>query len=104
MEFPNKRRQYLKAQFTVEAALLMVIILPVLIGVLHAGFDLHDKVYLNGVNLERTSMYINTKNAGIAPSAEQAEGLSGVQALDPAQMIRLAKGAGYLIDELLKLD
>ena len=65
MSFPDRRGQYRKAQFTVEAALLMVIILPVLTGILHLGFDLHDKVYHNGVNLERTSMYINTGNAGI---------------------------------------
>ena len=56
--------RYLKAQFTVEAALLMVIILPVLICILFAGFYLHDRTYVNGACLETASAIINMKNAG----------------------------------------
>ena len=65
--------RHLKAQFTVEAALLMVIILPVLICILFAGFYLHDRTYVNGACLETASTIINMKNAGMEESkAEQA--------------------------------
>ncbi len=50
------------ARFTVEAALLMGIILPVLIGVLMAAFYLHDRVYLQGICRETASSYINVKS------------------------------------------
>ena len=56
--------RHLKAQFTVEAAFLMVIILPVLICILFAGFYLHDRTYLNGACLETVSTVVNMKNAG----------------------------------------
>lgn len=36
-----------KASFTVEAALLMLIILPVLIGTIYLGFYLHDRAILS---------------------------------------------------------
>ena len=65
--------RHLKAQFTVEAAFLMVIILPVLICILFAGFYLHDRTYLNGACLETASTVVNMKNAGKEESkAEQA--------------------------------
>lgn len=41
-----------RASFTVEAALLMGIILPVLIALLLAGFYLHDRAYLQCVTTE----------------------------------------------------
>ena len=42
--FPCRTR----ASFTVEAALLMTVILPVLLSILYYGFFLHDKGVLNG--------------------------------------------------------
>ena len=47
--------------FTVETALLMGIILPVLICVLIAGLYLHDKIYLAGAGHEAVSMSVNLK-------------------------------------------
>lgn len=44
------------AQFTVEAAFLMVIILPILAGVLLAGFYLHDRTFLQGTAVEVSAM------------------------------------------------
>ena len=43
---------YAQASFTVEAALLMGMILPVLIAVLVMGFYLHDSAYLQGTVTE----------------------------------------------------
>ena len=38
----------MKASFTVEAALLMTVMLPVLLAIIYYGFFLHDKGVLNG--------------------------------------------------------
>ena len=40
----------LRASFTVEASLLMTVILPVLLAILYYGFFLHDKGVLNGAS------------------------------------------------------
>ena len=45
----------LPAGFTVEAALLMVVILPVLLAILYYGFYLHDKGVLNGAAQQITA-------------------------------------------------
>ena len=59
---PGHQTLYLPARFTVEAALLMTIILPVLIAILMAGFYLHDEVYLQGICQEAAEMAINLKD------------------------------------------
>ena len=41
-----------KAQITVEAALLMTLIIPLLVGVLLAGFYVHDRAFLQAVCTE----------------------------------------------------
>ena len=51
--FTRKRR--LPAGFTVEAALLMTVILPVLLAVIYYGFFLHDKGVLNGAAQQITA-------------------------------------------------
>ena len=45
-----RRQSRLPASFTVEAALLMTVILPVLLAILYYGFYLHDKGGLNGAS------------------------------------------------------
>ncbi len=45
----------MKASFTVEAALLMTVILPVLLALLYYGFFLHDRGVLNGAAEEITA-------------------------------------------------
>ena len=47
---------FVPASFTVEASLLMGIILPVLIGILLAGFYVHDQAYLQGIACEVSGM------------------------------------------------
>ena len=49
------RKQFLRAGFTVEAALLMTVILPVLLAILYYGFFLHDKGVLNGAAQQVTA-------------------------------------------------
>ena len=46
--FRPDRNLSFRASFTVEAALLMTVILPVLLAILYYGFFLHDKGVLNG--------------------------------------------------------
>lgn len=41
-----------KGSYTIEATLLMVVIIPVLVGIMYLGFYLHDKAVLNGAALE----------------------------------------------------
>lgn len=48
-------RILLPAGFTVEAALLMTVILPVLLSVLYYGFYLHDRGVLNGAAQQITA-------------------------------------------------
>jgi len=49
------------ASFTVEAALLMTIIVPVLIALLITGFFLHDQGYLQGTATELCAMQSNLR-------------------------------------------
>ena len=52
-----KRRTHLiSAAFTVEAAMLMAVILPVLMAILTASFDLHDRALFQGAVSEALSM------------------------------------------------
>lgn len=46
----------ISASFTVEASLLMAVILPVLIGILLAGFYVHDQAFLQGAVCEVSGM------------------------------------------------
>ncbi len=43
-----KKNTQLCASYTVEAALLMGILLPVLVGIIYMGFYLHDRGFLQG--------------------------------------------------------
>ena len=49
------REKKLPASFTVEAALLMTVILPVLLALIYYGFFLHDKGVLNGAAQQITA-------------------------------------------------
>ena len=50
-----------EASFTVEASLLMAVILPVLVAVLLTGFYLHDRAYLQGITTELCGMGSNLR-------------------------------------------
>ncbi len=52
----NKGKHLKRAAFTVEAAMLMTVILPVLMVILTASFDLHDRALLQGAVSEALSM------------------------------------------------
>ena len=54
-----KRSLGVRASFTVEAALLMTIILPVLISLIYASFYIHDRAVLQGMACEIASMGSN---------------------------------------------
>lgn len=50
-----------KGSYTVEAAMLMSILIPVFIGIIYLGFYLHDKALLEGAALE-TVLYAGLHN------------------------------------------
>ena len=52
---PHAAQTPLRASFTVEAALLMTVILPVLLAILYYGFYLHDRGVLNGAAQQITA-------------------------------------------------
>ncbi len=71
-----------KASFTVEAALLMTVILPVLLALIYYGFFLHDKGVLNGAAQEITAQadLNNWKKSGnnrLSKQAKKLESLTG---------------------------
>ena len=51
----------LPARFTVEASLLMLIIIPFLIALIIGGFYIHDRTYMQGVSCELTAMGSNLR-------------------------------------------
>lgn len=55
----DKKRTMLKGSFTVEAALLMTIILPVLIALIYIGFYVHDSAVIQSVLCETAAMGSN---------------------------------------------
>ncbi len=71
-----------KASFTVEAALLMTVILPVLLAIFYYGFYLHDHGVLNGAAQEITARadLNNWKESGnnrLGKYAKKLEGRAG---------------------------
>ena len=48
----QKGKKGVPARFTVEASLLMLLIIPLLIALIIAGFYIHDRAYLQGVSCE----------------------------------------------------
>lgn len=70
-------RSKLPASFTVEAALLMTVILPVLLALIYYGFFLHDKGVLNGAAQQITAQadLNNWKNSGNNKLGKQAKKL-----------------------------
>ena len=48
----QKKNKGVPARFTVEASLLMLLIIPLLIALIIAGFYIHDRAYLQGVSCE----------------------------------------------------
>lgn len=67
-----------RASFTVEAALLMTIILPVLLALIYYGFFLHDKGVLNGAAQQITAQadLNHWKKSGNNRLAKQAKKLA----------------------------
>ena len=147
----RRKRSCAQASFTVEAALLMAVILPVLIALLITGFYLHDRAFLQEVTTELCAMQSNLRmyedsasrtervrqhrlahtalwagdlNGECRSSKEQAaadmtgtftlpgiigallSSQSGIHAhwerrlYDPAPLIRNARAAKYLLDDL----
>ena len=73
-------KQWLKAYFTVEASLLMGVILPVLFALLIAGFYVHDRACMQGAVCELCAMSSNLQvyygeREGLLDT--RASGLSG---------------------------
>lgn len=67
-----------QASFTVEAAMLMCVILPVLLALLYLGMFLHDKGVLNGAAQEvaATADLNRFRNGGNARLARKADQLA----------------------------
>ena len=67
-----------QASFTVEAAMLMCVILPVLLALLYLGLFLHDKGVLNGAAQEvaATADLNRFRNGGNARLARKADQLA----------------------------
>ncbi len=55
----KKETAWSQGSFTVEASLLMTVILPVLLAVLLAGFWVHDTACMQGVSCELSAMTSN---------------------------------------------
>ena len=74
----TKRGFRLQASFTVEAAMLMWVILPVLLALLYLGLFLHDKGVLNGAAQEvaATADLNRFRNGGNARLARKADQLA----------------------------
>ena len=74
----TKRGFRLQASFTVEAAMLMCVILPVLLALLYLGMFLHDKGVLNGAAQEvaATADLNRFRNGGNARLARKADQLA----------------------------
>ena len=68
----------MQASFTVEAAMLMCVILPVLLALLYLGMFLHDKGVLNGAAQEvaATADLNRFRNGGNARLARKADQLA----------------------------
>ncbi len=91
-----------KASFTVEAALLMTVILPILLALLYYGFFLHDRGVLNGAAQEITARadLNNWKASGnnrLAKLARSYEGRTGPsrQVSSSVQVSRSSVSAKY---------
>jgi hypothetical protein len=70
------------ASFTVEASLLMTVILPVLLALLYYGFFLHDKGVLNGAAQQITAQadlnqWKKTGNNRLGKQAKALEKMTG---------------------------
>ncbi len=72
----------LRASFTVEASLLMTMILPLLLGIIYYGFYLHDRGVLNGASQEISAQadlnhWKKSGNNRLAKSARKLEDRTG---------------------------
>ncbi len=54
-----KRKRMAKGSFTVEAALLMTVLLPVIVSLIYTAFFLHDRTLLQGAACEVAAMGSN---------------------------------------------
>lgn len=57
----NLKAAVLQGSFTVEAALLMTILLPVLVSVIYLSFYIHDRAVLQGIGCEIGAMGSNLR-------------------------------------------
>ena len=83
---PAKRlsgRESLSGSFTVEAALLMSILLPMLLGLMFAGFYIHDRVRMRGAAGETAALFVcmGTDPSRDAKAVKAADALSGAGAM-----------------------
>ena len=57
-------RKIKKGSFTIEAALLMPLVLMILIGVLYLDFFVHDRAYLTAAAYEAAAVWKDIKRKG----------------------------------------
>lgn len=70
----DEPRRFLRGSYTVEAALLMGILLPLFVGIIYLGFYLHDCAFLKGAAYETAgcaSLHLEDEKVDI-PSAAAA--------------------------------
>ena len=80
---PGRRHEGFSGSFTVEATLLMAILLPMLLGLMFAGFYLHDRVRMRGAAGESAALFVcmGTDPARGEKAAAAAKSLSGSGAM-----------------------
>ncbi|MDO4343586.1 MAG: pilus assembly protein [Eubacteriales bacterium] len=77
----RKRKQELKGSYTVEAALLMGILMPVLVGIIYMGFYLHDRAFAQAAAHEAAAC------ASLAREDKSTDISSGAQKLVKGRML-----------------
>lgn len=73
----RRMRKGMRGSYTVEAALLMGILLPLLVAVIYMGFYLHDRAFLQGAAHEAAvyaSLHADDKSADVAGAAQSLVG------------------------------
>lgn len=82
------KKETIQGSYTIEAALLMGILLPVLVGIIYMGFFLHDRGFLQGAAHEAAvyaSLHADDKTMDVAAAAKKLvlNRTLGIRAAEP---------------------
>ena len=93
-------RKIKKGSFTIEAALLMPLVLMILIGVLYLDFFVHDRAYLTAAAYEAAVTYRLEVPAGFLGQKWKLEVSGKAKPLRPVGWIRKVKGTVDMLGEV----